>query len=505
MAFSERLDLLMNLCGISNSVLARHMRLDPSYISRLRHGTRSLPPDSEYLPKLTCFLLRQCSGERQRRALCQAVEAPESAFSDLEGLEKIVCRWLCGDEREDPVGMLLSDLSSVAPAPKKQQVPLAGPGEVLAFYGDEGRRQSTIALFNCALQQPGPVTLLLFSDEDDAWMSKSSTFSYEWSTLLWQIILRGGRVKVIHKVSRNIDEMFEVIRRWLPFYVSGAIEPYYYPRLRDGIYKRTLSVIPGVAATFSTSIGQQTGVVTTFMTRERLAVDSFTNEFSSYVALCRPLIEFFTMSTLVETFQSYLACAAVTNILRSDGLSFTTLPDSVLQRISGMYDASMEATLNQIHNAWGKKFSDNASQCSTYHLLRLAPPEEVAAGRTPISCAGMLRGEPVCYRPEEYCAQLENILALMERYPWFQVCLDEGEREGYTLHIFEEQDVYLFKEEPPYIIFRIREPNTVAAFWDYMQRTVEDLRQERPAVCRRIREHMEQIRRAMEDRGIQFM
>ena len=317
--------------------------------------------------------------------------------------------------------------------------------------------------------------------------------------------VRGGRVKVIHKVSRNIDEMFEVIRRWLPFYVSGAIEPYYYPRLRDGIYKRTLSVIPGVAATFSTSIGQQTGVVTTFMTRERLAVDSFTNEFSSYVALCRPLIEFFTMSTLVETFQSYLACAAVTNILRSDGLSFTTLPDSVLQRISGMYDASMEAALNQIHNAWGKKFSDNASQCSTYHLLRLAPPEEVAAGRTPISCAGMLRGEPVYYRPEEYCAQLENILALMERYPWFQVCLDEGEREGYTLHIFEEQDVYLFKEEPPYIIFRIREPNTVAAFWDYMQRTVEDLRQERPAVCRRIREHMEQIRRAMEDRGIQFM
>ena len=135
---------------------------------------------------------------------------------------------------------------------------------------------------------------------------------------------------------------------------------------------------------------------------------------------------------------------------------------------------------------------------------RLEHMQAVAVGKK------IVKEVPVLYGGEtgpdlEYCAQLENILALMERYPWFQVCLDEGEREGYTLHIFEEQDVYLFKEEPPYIIFRIREPNTVAAFWDYMQRTVEDLRQERPAVCRRIREHMEQIRRAMEDRGIQFM
>lgn len=103
-------------------------------------------------------------------------------------------------------------------------------------------------------------------------------------------------MKVSHKVSHNTDEMFVVIRRWLPLYVSGVIEPYYLSHLRDGIHKRTLMVAPGVAATFSTSIGQQAEGTASFLTRDRQAVDSFTNEFSSYVALCRPSSSFSTSS-----------------------------------------------------------------------------------------------------------------------------------------------------------------------------------------------------------------
>ncbi|BDF68800.1 hypothetical protein CE91St43_27720 [Oscillospiraceae bacterium] len=491
MTFSEKFDFLLKLTGTSNSVLARHMRLDPSYISRLRHGSRSLPRDSEYLPKLCAFLLRQCAGEELRRALCQAVGAADGVTD--ESLERQIVRWLC-DEEGDLVGALLSDFSAMAPAPKKQ-VDQSTQNEALAFYGDEGRRQSTIALFNLALQQPGPVTLLLYSDEDAAWMNKSSSFSYEWSTLLWQIILRGGKVKVIHKVSRNIDEMFDVIRRWLPFYASGAIEPYYYPRLRDGIYKRTLSVIPGVAAAFSTSIGPQTGVATTFMTRERQAVDSFTNEFSSYVALCRPLIEFFQMTSpaYLETFQEYLD-RNTGSVLESDSLSLTTVPQKVIRRLEGRTDPTVEAALKRIHAAWSSWVTGNPSGQPICHILRLARPEDVAAGKVPISCAGLLLGQPVYYEPEEYCAQLEHILRLMETCPWFQVVLHDAPAAGYSLHVFEEQEVYIFKEQPPYIIFRIREGNTVMAFWDYLQRLREELVQDSGTVAERIRGCLKKIR-----------
>ena len=38
MLFSEKLDFLMNMMGTTNSLLAKNISVDPSFISRLRHG-----------------------------------------------------------------------------------------------------------------------------------------------------------------------------------------------------------------------------------------------------------------------------------------------------------------------------------------------------------------------------------------------------------------------------------------------------------------------------------
>ncbi|MGI6181273.1 MAG: hypothetical protein ACOYIE_04260 [Agathobaculum sp.] len=449
------------------------MQFDPSYISRLRRGSRTLARDSEYLPSICAFLLHRTGGQDKHRLLCQAIGA--DARADDGVIERQMIRWLYDEQSASPVGALLHDFSSLPPSPKRQSGQPA-QNDALAFYGDEGRRQATIALFNLALQQPEPVTLLLYSDEDSEWMNGSPSFSYEWTALLWQIILRGGKVKVIHKISHDIDEMFDVIRRWLPLYISGAIEPYYYPRLRDGIYKRTLSVIPDVAAAFSTSIGQQASVSTTFMTRDRQAVDSFTNEFSSYVALCRPLIEFYslTSSAFIDTFQEYVDRGAE-SILLSASLSLTTVPRRVIRRLQQEIASPAGDALHQLYTGWSSRMTASSGCRHLCHILHLARPEEIAAGQVQISCAGMLQGSPVYYEPEEYCAHLEYILHLMEACPWFQVVLSDTPPEGFALHVFEDQEVYIFKEEPPYIIFRIRESNTVAAFGDYLQRMLDGL------------------------------
>jgi len=496
MTFSEKFDFLLKLTGTSNSALAKYMQLDPSYISRLRRGSRTLPRDSEYLPRLAAFLLRRCAGqEERRRLLVQAVGASPTA--EDAAVEHRLLRWLMDEESGDLVGDLLNEVSSVDPLPRKQ-VESSIQNEMLAFYGDAGRRQATIALMNAALQQPGPAELLIYSDDDDEWIDDSTSFSCEWSSLLWQIILRGGRVKVIHKVSRNIDEMFVVIRRWLPLYVSGAIDPYYYPRLRDGIYKRTLLVVPGVAAAFSTSIGQQAGGAASFLTRDRQAVDSFTNEFSSYVALCRPLIEFFkiTSPTYLETFQEYLDNSS-DSILKSDSLSLTTVPQRVIRRLENRIDPAVAAALRRIHAAWSSRITDNTDGRTIRHVLRLARPEDVVAGKAPISCAGMLQGPPMYYEPEEYCAHLEYILRLMDTCPWFQAALDNSPAAGYTLHAFQDKELYIFKEQEPYIIFRIREGNMVAAFWDYLGHIWEERQQSQEQVRERITRCLQRVRELM--------
>ena len=54
MKFSEKLNFLLNLTNTPNNMLAKHLSLDPSYISRLRRGDRMQTicvPSLLFLPK----------------------------------------------------------------------------------------------------------------------------------------------------------------------------------------------------------------------------------------------------------------------------------------------------------------------------------------------------------------------------------------------------------------------------------------------------------------------
>lgn len=144
------------------------------------------------------------------------------------------------------------------------------------------------------LQEEKPQTLLLFSDEDMAWLYEDAAFSARWAELSTKVIQKGNRVKIIHTVSRNMNEMLEAVTTWIPIYMTGMIEPYCYPRLRDGVFQRTLFIAPNTAAVISSSVQQDTdGMLNLFLT-DRAALDALTAEYEHYFALCRPLMRIFT-------------------------------------------------------------------------------------------------------------------------------------------------------------------------------------------------------------------
>ena len=89
--------------------------------------------------------------------------------------------------------------------------------------------------------------------------------------------------------------MLSAINQWMPLYMSGAIEPYFYPKKRDGIFKRTLFVAPETAAVISNSVVDQVYSAANILYRDRDAVTSFAEEFQQYLRLCRPLMRVFTL------------------------------------------------------------------------------------------------------------------------------------------------------------------------------------------------------------------
>ena len=103
----------------------------------------------------------------------------------------------------------------------------------------------------------GSFDLLLFSDEDMVWLYEDEAFALRWNTLMLQLIHAGSRIRIVHTLGRNVQDMWEAVRSWLPLYSTGAVEPWYCPRLRDGIFKRTMFLASGHSALVASSVPGQ--------------------------------------------------------------------------------------------------------------------------------------------------------------------------------------------------------------------------------------------------------
>ena len=484
MSFSKNLDFLLNVTNTPNNVLARHLSLDPSYISRLRRGERSAPHE-DYIRMIAVFFSLRCMEPYILSALSTEMNNPYiSTVMDPEELSDLL--FTCLSETEETsssrVQTILSDFSM--PSSKtithrqntESETKKETASDLRMFYGMEGRRQATLALFSLALKQPQPGTLLLFSDENSKWMLDSSSFSREWSDLLWQIILRGNKVKVIHKVSRDIDEMLDVIHQWLPFYASGSVEPYYYPRLRDGVYKRTLSVLPGTAAVFATSIGDNTENTANFMSKDRLTVDSFTNEFYSYLALCRPLIHIHApqnpASLLTDLYTFQLRSGSL--IFETDALGLITMPVSMVKSLNQRCPQEIPVSYIESQKRFSSLFEQKLSEEPVYQIIRLSSAKNIREGKAVIGASLLGSGSDIFYTTEEYILHLQNILRLLTSYDHYHVVLSLSEENSYSLYCNEEQGVMVLKEGSPPILFEITEANMVSAFWDYMYQFLQN-------------------------------
>lgn len=477
MSFSEKLDFLLNITNIPNSILARALSLDPSYISRLRSGKRSVPHEN-YLRTMAAFFSKHCMKDYILSALAASIKQSNvRTVTDNEELTDILFQWLNSQDNDNNVKVqtLLSDFArpssediSRQKAAQREAQGKSEP-ELRTFFGAEGRRQATLSLFYLALQQPHPKTLLLYSDENSSWMVETPSFYQEWSTLLWQIILKGYQIKVIHKVSRDIDEMLDVIHQWLPFYTSGAVEPYYYPRLRDGVYKRTLSVIPGTAAIFATSIGESIETTANFMSTDKVTVDSFTNEFYSYLTLCKPLIHIQQAENPFSLLPTLFAFQVKPGnlIFQTASLGMITMPPAVGDSLLMRYSQIDPAYLNT-QKQWTETFEQKLKKDVVYHILRLQSADNVCSAQSLVGTSYALENANIYYTPEEYRLHLQNILRLLSDYENYHVVISANEPDAYSLYCIEDGGVMLFKEDTPPILFKITEPNMVSAFWDYM-------------------------------------
>lgn len=523
MLFFEKLDLLMNLSGTSNSALARHISLDASYISRLRRGDRTPSKNENYLLAISQYFAKFMAVDTFRSGLCHALQTPPSQIPiDLEPASAMILDWLYDQKglETKSIGKLLDQVSHFTFPTSNGVFDLASlfgtlnPKETSTFFDVNGKREAVLTLLATALMSESAEPLYLYSDESMDWLIGDKKFTSQWSVLMSKVIQKGHKIVIVHTVNRGLDEMLTAIREWLPLYMTGSIEPYYYPRTRDDVYKHTLFILEKKAALISRSVSRSANPPVVHLFSEPRTVDHYQREFQDYLNLCRPLMKIITVKhngAVLEMIEEFESEASNVITLR-EGLPSLTMPvataEAILSRsglepqqiqyMAGLQRKRHERLLKQLQHF---DYTDLLLLPDKKALTELAKAvdangsqKDPETNKTPdalrVKFLGLVGLTDAAYTLQEYSDHLAYTIHLMKTYPNYHVILlEDSFSSDCTVTIRENVGVLVIKDSAPKVLFAINESRLTAAFLDYTAVLTGKVRlngTERKAVLKRL-------------------
>ena len=475
----ERLDFLMKITNTKNSELGRALNFDASYISRIRAGKRGVPKHQKFVESAAAFFSHRLTEPYQRQiaaeTICPGRDWPESRTEAA----KTIARWMAQtrqEPEENPVHQFLAGISSPAPgaAPEPgEPLPVpAGPGETFFYYGNAGKRQAVEELLSELCSLGKPQTLMLWSDEDMAWLNEDPAFARSWKALLLRLLQSGSRIRIIHTVSRDRGEMLTAIRKWLPLYMGGAIEPWYCPLPRDGLTRRTLFLARGHSAVLSSSIRNQTRDKLNILLRAPRAVAALEREFEDFLSLCEPLMDIFPAPDndkgLRRVMAAYRRMLALPGdlILAGRFPSPATMPEAVVGSIGErqgsrwfpLFRNALAGDLDARLRAGGQ----------VTEILNLPPPGTAEPAVPPV--CGMLGQPEVPYTRAELAAHLRAVLDIQRREKNYRVILSAAIPYNIIIRALNRGCVAVGRTEAPGVLFCLRESHMISAWWEYLLR-----------------------------------
>ncbi len=463
MDFSKKLNFLIEITKTTNNNLSRYISLDPSYISRLRNGKRKLPKNADYVTSMALYFSKYSSDK----------EIWHLFKSEFTNFEEGLYLWLIDPNQESPTmnKYLNNQLYKSFQNDKDKLKNKDYINKISFFYGNKGKREAALIFLKDIIASSGSQTIYLFSDEDMDWLANDLIFFEEWKSLMWQIVKGGNKIKIIHTINRYFDEMLTAISGWMPLYVTGSIDPYYYPKKRDGIFKRTLFISQRLALV-STSVGDMGEDKPSTLVSDKKAIEGYRREYMNYLKLCNPLIQIFTEKNQLSFHKDLYNFDKATNpaVLKTKSLSILTMPEALLRKIISREFNYNYKEIAEHYKSRIISFHENLQKSSFMEIITLANKEKLLEGKIEIDLPFKSSSN---YTLREYILHLENIINLLKNERNYHVYIDEAELGGdYNFYIKEEKGIMLSSLNNPQVIINFWESNITTSFWDYLDYSI---------------------------------
>ena len=496
MQFSEKIIFLMNLSQVSNTELAHSIGINPSQISHMRRGTRVPSKRTPYFSDMAQFFANKLTEEYQRFALAETLGQEHLKYpTSKEVIPKAIFEWIVMDSVKSGynVNRLVQSLSHDAqesshrpragnneedysyeggnPSPKIVEAKLFSDDETLTtrtYIGNAGKRKAVREMLDYALKQKTILRFMVQTDETIEWILEDPEFNTYLNESMNALTELYCTCEKISRPIYNLNYVFDTMSRWLPIYSEGAANEYFYPRIKDGIYERTLFICVGHFALTSISLSSSKEDRVYFLTTDQATVKALEMEFNDYKRKCRPMIDTIeqnkeTNNLIYELNENEKIDAD--SIQLNKGLSEITLPEGTIRKICRSYanpEAAAELYLERVEN-----FKEGLKKNRHYDIISLGDVHTIKNNLARINTYATTNLVDSYYNKKEYIEHLKNIKNYLKEYSNYHVVI-KPEDNLPLLYVKQSKSVLINKFDRRSSVFRIVQNDMVNAFYEYL-------------------------------------
>ena len=485
----ENFNALIDVMDVSVAKLCRYTNYDPSTIFRFRSGARQPAEPEQFAAAVASYLSREMDTEQQRQVAAELLGCPAGELTDRAAYCRRVQEWLLGSHppRENTVSRFLTkldefDLNEYIRSIHfdELKVPTA-PFQLPTSRNYTGLQQmmdSELDFMKAAVLSRSMEPVFMYSDMPMTEMAKDAEFPKKWMFGMAMLLKKGLKLQIIHNIDRSLPEMMLGLESFIPMYMTGQIEPYYFKTPQGGVFLHFLRV-SGTAALSGEAVAGHHSEGKYYLTNNRAEVAYYRRRADALLENAKPLMDIYREDGAARLNAFLLADSRTPgkrrNILSAPPL-YTAEPaflDGILAR-NGVPDDERERIA-----VFAKSRREQAEAILRENDMRMELPRltEESFGQYPVtlSLSGLFFGREIPYTYEEYLAHIEQTERFAEEHPRCRLELTSGGAfRNLQITMHEGQWVMVSKEKSPAIHFVIRHAKLRTAIENFVPPVVEE-------------------------------
>ena len=477
----EKLDKLIKLFDLTNVQVARGVSVDTSLISRVRAGVRVPSSDSKLIPAMAEYFASLPKDRQQLLSLYEIAGVTPGGASSSNDLASHLCDWLIGDRHDaknDIAGGFINALgknpvSDFAPMPfVGMPMPSGKRFSAELFSGTAGLRQAVLRFLAESAAQNEPRTIYMYCGHGLGWLLGDEEYGRMWTRMMLSVFYRGNRVKVIHNIEREKEEIFPSTERWLPLFMTGMVEPYQVDGASEGPFTKMLLVSPGVSTLSASFIRGGEAHAEYVYSNDTTMIRDSVSQFEKLLDLSTPLARIYVNDSYSSFFGQLLELDSQATRVRtlSAAPKIWTMPADDLRFALNACDISRDKA-SAVMNYRAERVRGLVSFCKNDGVIEnttIFSRQDLESGKAYFNLPNTLV-PPVPYTVESYRAHLHGIAAAMRHNPKYSVSLIENlPFENIQLAVAEGVCSLVFKGGCPSAVFLFDNVTMVGYFSVYL-------------------------------------